>query len=283
MKRILVTGEHSYIGNALRCYVDRYGLEEQFSLQYISVRGRDWKDISFQGFDAVVHLAAIVHQNEGSIDAKQYYEINTDLAVELAQKAKSDGVHQFVFFSTMSVYGLNRGIIRNDTVPKPITLYGKSKLLAENSILDLQDSSFIVSVLRPPMVYGPKCNGNFDKLIKIVKKTPVFPAIHNQRSMIYIESLVRFTLDVVAEGRKGLFQPQDSHNMCTTTMAQWIADSMKKKLHVSVLLGICVRLIMPFSKTVSKAFGSLIYDIDENRVDTDIQTAVKNSCDSIVN
>ncbi|MDN6664501.1 MAG: NAD-dependent epimerase/dehydratase family protein, partial [Tetragenococcus koreensis] len=176
MKRILITGKNSYIGRTFIDWVEEDNID--YEIDTIDLKNPDWKKQDFSRYDCIIHLAAIVHKKDQE-DAI-YYKVNRDLAVEVAQKAKNEGVTQFILFSTMSVYGMNQGIINKETKPLPKTPYGKSKLEAEKGIIKLQDENFCVSILRPPMIYGPNATGNYNRLSKLSKKINVFTKINNQ-------------------------------------------------------------------------------------------------------
>ena len=100
--------------------------------------------------------------------------MNRDLAYETARKAEGEGVGQFIFLSSMSVYGIENGVINKDTPLNPNTAYGKSKLEAEELIKKLEDESFIIAILRPPMVYGKDCRGNYPRLAGLALRTLIF-------------------------------------------------------------------------------------------------------------
>src|SRR5699024_2819593 len=151
-----------------------------------------WKEKDFSMYDVVVHVAGIAHRKETKENAQLYYEINRDLAYDVAQKSKTESVKQFIFLSSMSVYGLEEGVIDGRTPLHPKSNYGKSKLEAENLIQPLENKNFKVAIIRPPMIYGKDCKGNYQRLAKIAKKVPVFPKIDNKRSMIYIDNLSEF-------------------------------------------------------------------------------------------
>lgn len=128
MKRILITGAGSYIGTSF----DRY-LKEKYPGQYevdtVDMVDGSWRKKSFSGYDSVFHVAGIAHRKETEKNAELYYKVNRDLAADCAAKAKNDGVKQFVFLSSMSVYGLNSGYIGSATLPNPKTNYVKSIFL----------------------------------------------------------------------------------------------------------------------------------------------------------
>ena len=107
MKRILITGAGSYIGTQVKAYLERF--PEQYAVLELNMHGEDWKKFHFRGVDAVLHTAGIVHREDTKHDPafrELYTRVNTDLPVEVAEKAKAEGVKQFLFLSTMSVYGL---------------------------------------------------------------------------------------------------------------------------------------------------------------------------------
>lgn len=255
MKHILITGADSYIGTALETYLRG----KPYRVSTLDVREECWSEVSFAGYDAVLHIAAIVHRKEQPGMEALYFRVNRDLAVRVARKAKAEGVEQFIFMSSMSVYGMDTGVITPDTVPAPVSFYGKSKLAAEELIRAEADEHFKVCVLRPPMVYGPGCKGNFQTVVKLVKKLPVFPQLHNQRSMIYIDNLCEFLKLCIDEGESGLFFPQDRDYMQTSQMARTIAGTLGRRVFFCRLAGFAVRLMIPFLSIAKKAFGSLIY------------------------
>ena len=258
MKKILITGANSYIGMSFEKYI-----KENYSTEYIvdtvDMIDGTWRDKNFSGYDSVFHVAGIAHQKETKENESLYYKVNRDLAIETAQKAKKDGVKQFVLLSSMSVYGLDTGIISADTAPAPKSNYGKSKLQAESGISELADDAFKVCVLRPPMVYGAGCKGNYQTVVKIVKKFGIFPMIKNERSMVYIDNLSMFVKLCIDRELRGLYFPQNREYVRTVDMAKSIASKLNKRIYFSRLLGCAVFLIRPFVGVAKKGFGTLIY------------------------
>lgn len=258
MKKIIITGANSYIGTSFERLI-RENNSGNYQVQTIDMIDGSWREKSFAGYDVVFHVAGIAHQKETKENAHLYYEINRDLATEVAKKAKADGIKQFVFLSSMSVYGMDTGVITKQTKPNPKSNYGKSKLQAEKQICNLIDDTLKVCVLRPPMVYGKNCKGNYNTIIKIVKMFPFFPRVNNKRSMVHIDTLVAFIKKVIDEELDGLFFPQDDEYVKTMELAKNIATEMGKRIYMSYLLGLVVICFRPFSRTLKKAFGSLIY------------------------
>lgn len=197
MKRILITGKNSYIGNAFHDYIKQF---PEYQVDAMSVRNGAWKDMDFSKYDSIFHVAGIAHADTGKVSAKQrklYYEINTELTIALAVKAKAEGVGQFIFMSSAIVYGDSASIgkkkvVTKETLPKPTSFYGDSKQKAEEGIRKLESNLFKVVILRPPMIYGKGSKGNYPILAKIAKKIPIFPKVKNRRSMLYVGNLVEF-------------------------------------------------------------------------------------------
>ena len=255
MKHILITGADSYIGTALENYLSG----KPYAFTTLDVREPDWAECSFAGYDAVLHVAAIVHQKEQPDMEALYNRVNRDLAVQIARKAKAEGVGQFLFMSSMSVYGTDTGVITPETVPQPVSFYGKSKLAAEELIQKEADERFKVCVLRPPMVYGPGCKGNFQTVVKLVQKLPIFPQLSNERSMICIDNLCEFLKLCIDNCESGLFFPQNREYMQTSAMARVIAGKLGRRVLFSRLAGFGVQLLVPGVPMAKKAFGSLVY------------------------
>ena len=255
MKKVLITGAGSYIGE----HIARWLPEERYSVKQLDMRGG--VDASaFAGADVVIHVAGIAHQKETPENAPLYQQVNCDLAVETAAAAKAAGVGQFVFFSSMSVYGMTVGSITADTQPAPNTHYGRSKWDAEQKLKQFEDDGFRIAVLRPPMIYGKGCRGNYPRLAGLAVKLPVFPKADNARSMLYIETLCAFVEKLLESGRGGLFFPQNSVYVNTAEMVRAVAKCHGKKMVMLPGFGWLIRLLAGKVGVVSKVFGSLTYD-----------------------
>ncbi|WP_313468624.1 NAD-dependent epimerase/dehydratase family protein [Carnobacterium sp.] len=264
MKNILVTGKNSYIGTSLDNWLMRE--PNKYQVDTMDTKDNSWRENTFSQYDAIYHVAGIAHVKETGENEELYYKVNRDLAYEVAKKAKLDGVKQFIFLSSMSVYGLENGIISIDTQLKPNTAYGKSKIEAEKLIKTLADDSFIVAILRPPMVYGKGCKGNYPRLAALAMKTPIFPNIDNKRSMIYIDNLSEFVKQLIDNFSSGLFFPQNAEYVNTGEMVNLIAKSHGKKLKMLKLFNPLIKLMN--ISIVNKVFGNLIYEMSiVNKVD----------------
>lgn len=260
-KRILVAGEGSYIGQSFVEYLRQF---TNYQINTVKTLDSEWKRISFSKYDVVYDVAGIAHIKETAENEYLYYEVNRDLAVELARKAKAEGVKQFIYLSSMSVYGLTVGSIHKDTPVNPINAYGKSKLEAEKLLWQLNDESFKIAIVRPPMVYGEGCKGNYQTLRKFALKVGFFPEYENERSMIYIDNLSAAIRGIVHNDESGLYFPQDLEYVKVFDMVKGIAESSGKKFHGTKLVNVPIKLLAKKINLFRKVFGTLVYDKSMN-------------------
>ena len=270
-RKILITGAGSYIGERFQCYATEY-YKGNFSIESLDMQDPMWRNHDFSKYDIVYHVAGIAHADVGNVSdvtKEKYYAVNTDLAVDVARKAKKDGVKEFVFMSSMIVYGESaaygvKKIIDEHTVPTPANFYGDSKLQADVGVRELADNDFKVIVLRPPMIYGKDSKGNYSTLANLAKKTPIFPDVDNQRSMLYIDNLCEFLCQIMlVENFKEnaiVMIPQNEKWTKTSEMVKEIAEVSGKKIKTIKPLNLAVRIgsHIPgkICKLVNKAFGN---------------------------
>lgn len=263
MKKILITGANSYIGTSLENYLMKWPSE--YEIHTIDMKDDKWKQKSFSGYDAVFHVAGIAHVSTDPNMEDLYYKVNRDLTIETASKAKNDGVRQFIFMSSIIVYGdsshiNHKRIIHKDTIPAPSNFYGKSKLQAEEGILALQNDSFNVVVLRPPMIFGKGSKGNYPRLSKMAQKLSIFPDVKNERSMLHIDNLCEFIRLMIVNEEKGTFFPQNGEYVSTSDLVKLIAEAHDKKIVLTKMFNWALRFMGCFVGQVNKAFGNLVYD-----------------------
>lgn len=267
MKQVLITGKNSYIGTS----VEKWLLNEPnlYHVTTLDMREESWREHDFSKYDVVFHVAGIAHIKESKNNEYLYYLINRDLAFETAQKAKLQGVKQFIFLSTMSVYGMETGTINLYTETKPKTAYGKSKLQAEYLIRELEDDNFNIVILRPPIVFGKNSKGNYQKLAKIIRKIPIFPRINNVRSMIYIDNLSQLVKIVINEELTGLFLPQNNEYVNVSEMVKLIAQMNNKKIYLTSLFNPIINMLNV--SLTNKLFKDLVYEPSISRSDLKYQ------------
>ncbi len=232
MKRVLITGQHSYIGTSFENYIRKYC--PRWQVDSISVHGDGWKQYDFGGYDAVLHVAGKAHADTGRVSEevkREYYRVNCDLAREVAEAAKSAGVRQFIYPGSIIIYGESapygrQKMITADTKPAPANFYGDSKWQADLAVRGLADGAFHVAVLRLPMVYGAEGKGNYPMLSKLAKWLPVFPAVQNSRSMLYIENLCELIREIVEQGEGGVFFPQNAQYASTAEVVEAVSHAV---------------------------------------------------------
>lgn len=272
-KRVLVTGTSGYLGTSFEQYIKKINgnmPQNLWHVTFVSVRNEKWKEMDFSEYDVILHAASIVHRKEEPEMEQLYFDVNCKLTKELAKKAKRDrlaaeevtGIKkkmQFVFLSTMSVYGVVLGRITADTNPEPTNFYGKSKLAAEEALQELEDENFIVSIVRPPMIYGRECTGNYRLLEKLATKVPVFPKTNNERSMLYIDNLSEFLRLLMERQVSGVFCPQNAEYVNTSEMVALIRKSYGKAGVTIPGFGGVLNLMTGKISLFAKVFGTLTY------------------------
>ena len=260
MKRVLITGKNSYIGISLENWLMRE--PDKYKVDTIDMKDRSWKEKDFSQYDVVFHVAGIAHVSSDPKMEDLYYKVNRDLTIETAKKAKAEGVKQFIFMSSIIVYGdssSSKRVIDRNTVPTPSNFYGNSKLQAEEGIKDLESDEFKIVVLRPPMIYGKGSKGNYPKLANMAKKIPVFPDIDNERSMLHIDNLCEFIKVMIDHEATGLYFPQNKEYVKTSELVRTIAEVHEKKIWMISWMNWLIRMMFGIG-IVNKVFGNLVYE-----------------------
>lgn len=263
--KILIIGKNSYIGNHIDEWLSKYG----HKVEQLDVLTPQWKEFDYALYDAIVHVAGIVHRPDCQ-DWNLYKSVNTDMPVEIAgmYKAARAGKGlggQYIYFSTMGVFDaqkeLGPSIVDENTSKRSESMYGKSKLMAEEELQKLQDGSFNVAFVRPPSVYGKGCKGGYiTGFTKIARMLPIIPrAYENARqSFIYIDNLCECVRLIAEKGLNGGFCPQDDEIPNANRLLEVICMGIGKKYRSSRLLGLCLRLVS-FVPLVKKAYGGIEY------------------------
>lgn len=263
MRKLLITGAHSFIGGAV---LNRLSGSDEISAAAVSVRDDAWRQMDFSGYDSILHAAGIAHVSpDPSLDG-QYRAVNTRLTADLAAKAKADGVKQFIFLSSMIVFGEAapagvRRVITPETAPAPVHTYGQSKLDAEKALRELESDDFRVAILRPPMVYGAGCKGNYNTLARLAARLPIFPEFENARSMLYVENLAELIRLLVTDQASGTFHPRDAQPRSVTEIVREICRCRGKRMRFTRALSPLVR-IAGRKGIVRRAFGDMVYSPD---------------------
>ena len=255
-KKILITGAGSYIGDSVREYL--LSSDSSYQVDILDVKNVLPTVENFQGYDVVLNVAGIAHIKETSSNKALYYKVNRDLAIEIAKLALEAKVGQLILLSSMSVYGKEQGHITRQTKPNPTNSYGDSKLQADLKIEKIVSDRMKLAILRPPMVYGKGCKGNYQTLRSFALTSPIFANYKNRRSMVYIGNLCEFVKEVIDKEKEGIFFPQNKEYVNTTTMIRTIATSHNKKIVTFSFLNPIIR-ITPLN-VFKKVFGNLTYE-----------------------
>ncbi|MFC3420041.1 NAD-dependent epimerase/dehydratase family protein [Salinicoccus hispanicus] len=263
MKKILITGMNSYVGNSLTDWLSKH--PQNYNITRISMRSDEWKEQNFNSYDCIVHVAGLAHVSTDKDLEDKYYKVNFKLTEKVAEKAKASGVEQFIFLSSIIVYGNTQRIINENTEEIPLDFYGNSKLKAEKSLKELASDDFKVSIIRSPMVFGENSRGNYQKLSKYIKFMPFFPKFENKRSMIYIYNLCEFIRLLIDDRAQGTFYPQNDQHVTTTNLVKLMAKSQNRRLICVRIFNPLIRELIPKINIVNKLFGNLAYDLEISR------------------
>lgn len=253
---ILVTGSSGYLGQN---FINHYRTEHHF--ERFSLQQETLETLDLSGIEVVLHCAALVHQTE-THPYETYHEINTTYPLTLAHKAQQEGVKQFLFISTIAVYNPSEPRITQETLPNPLTPYGRSKLVAEQQLLALNDEHFTVTILRIPMIYGKQAPGNIASLMRLIRKVPLLPfgGIRNQRSFIYIGNVTSVIHHAMLTRTGGTLLVADETPISTTELIRTLARGMGRPLRLMrlPLFEMLLRRLKP--QMHAKLYGDLTVD-----------------------
>jgi UDP-glucose 4-epimerase len=254
--RVLLTGASGFIGSA---FYSRY--RNILDIEAASFH-KEIDQINIDHIDVVVHLAALVHQMNGA-DEKDYHEVNVAKTLALAEKAKTSGVGQFIFMSSVKVYGEENDEPYNEKSPCfPKEPYGESKLEAEKALLSLADDTFKIAIIRTPVVYGEGVKANILKLVELTDRYGALPfgGIDNRRSMVYIGNLTHLIFEIIKQDKAGLFLAGDDAPFSTSELIAAIAKALRKRcmLFPCLTLKTVLKYLKP--QLFQRLYGNLYLD-----------------------
>ena len=271
MKRVLITGAGSYIGTKVENWLKQY--PEEFQVDAVDTIDGHWKKADFSKYDVVYNVAGIAHVKAAAGEGPLYYAINRDMVIDIAKAAKEAGVKQFIHMSSMIVYKevktLDGKQIHKDTVPMPNGFYGDSKLQGEKGIINMDCPTFKVCILRPPMIYGPGCKGNFPRLVWLGVKVPVFPAWHNKRSMLFVDNLCEFVRQAILHECQGTYYPQNKEYADTVEIVRYFAEKYNHKIWITSIFNWVIALFGNHVRALGKMFSNSTYDMEMSQYDFD--------------
>lgn len=260
MKRILITGKNSYIGDAFENWIRQW--PDKYEVTKWNFRDDSWRERDFSQFDSIFNVAGIAHNSSDKKLEDLYYKVNRDLAIEIAKKAKSDGVKQYIHMSSIIVYGSQVNRITRETPFNPDNFYGDSKVQAELGLNEIADKDFKIAIIRPPMIYGKNSKGNYPLLAKFAKKTPIFFDYENKRSMLHIDHLAEMIRLIILNQDSGVFYPQNKDYVMSKELVKEIAKINHHKIYFISFLNPIITLLIPKINVFNKVFGSHYYDLE---------------------
>ena len=275
MKKVLITGAGSYVGESVRRYI--MAKDSSYQIDAVDTMGDNWKKADYSQYEVVFHVAGIAHVNADPKMEPLYYKVNRDLTIEIARYAQAAGVKQFIFMSSQIVFhesqSLKTEVLTVETKPNPNGFYGDSKLQAEEGLkaLRAEGGQMKMCILRPCMIYGPNAKGNFPRLAKLATKTPIFPAWHNKRSMLYIDNLSEFVLQAIERELEGTFYPQNRELADTVEIIRFFANEAGHKVWITKLFNPFVWLGSFVLQPINKMFATYYYDPEMSRMEFDYQ------------
>lgn len=287
--KILITGGNGFIGRKLRYALDSRGHRVVSAVREVAGEGdvaigdigpkTAWLR-ALEGCEAVVHLAARAHILRDSVgDAHRlYHPVNCLATLNLARQAEISGVKRFVFISSIGVNG-NRtelNAFTEEDTPNPVGHYAISKYEAEVGLIEIAEKTDMeITILRPPLVYGPGGRGNFQRLLWIVRRGLPLPlgAIRNRRSFVALENVIDCITLCVERTRSPraaneLFLISDGEDVSTTELVRKIADSFSVRARLVSIperwLWAAARLLRQ-DRIADQLLGSLVIDSSKVR------------------
>ncbi len=254
---ILLTGATGFVGQHFLQYNGN-----KYRIKTATVRHN--KPLSsLTDINVVVHLGGKAHELQ-SIPDEVYFTANAELAKQLAITAKAAGVTHFIYVSSVKVYGnISSEKIDENTIAEPDDAYGKSKLLGEQYLQQLNDESFVVSIVRPPLVYGAGVKGNMLKLLQLTqKKMPLpFGNINNKRSLVFVGNLIALLDKIIETKTPGVFIAGDRTPVSTTYLVSSLQKYSGKKTNLIYIPHWMQMIIKRFRYSLYiRLFGSFVID-----------------------
>jgi nucleoside-diphosphate-sugar epimerase len=229
MKKIRITGGTGFVGRNLIPYLQERGHE------VLCIERNELSGITAEGLadtDVVVHLAGKAHDLRSSANPKEYYDVNFELTKKLYDAFLQSDVTSFIFFSSVkSSADEVKTILYEEDVPNPKTDYGKSKLLAEEYIINQElPIGKTYYILRPCMIHGPGNKGNLNLLYKIVEKGIPYPlaSFENRRSFLSIENLNVLIEQLICQESipSGIFNLADDEPLSTNQVVTIVGNAL---------------------------------------------------------
>ena len=268
MDKVLISGITGFVGTNLKVYLrsayETVGLSRSSeNIQTLSYNKLTVDDIN--SAEAFIHLAGKAHDLKKISSENSYFEANTELTKMLFDLFLKSNCKTFVFMSSVkAVADTVEGVLDEQIKPNPQTVYGKSKLMAEEYIQSLKiPKGKYVYILRPCMIHGPDNKGNLNLLYNIIKKGIPYPLgkYENKRSFLSVDNL-SFCIQSLIENKpaSGIYNIADDTAISTNKLVAIIAESLGKKPRI-------VKTPKSFIKFIVKIGDVLPLPINTERLD----------------
>lgn len=272
--KVLITGSSGFLGRNLMKALSNLNFDVYETTRYqarvsnrvIFLDLASNKEFAIQGFDVVVHLAAIAHKKQLSDD--DFSSINFKATNKLASACANANVKQFIFLSSIGVNGTSNNSPFNESdVAAPINEYARSKLNAENAIASIcKNSDMRYVVIRPPLIYGHNAPGNIDALVKAMHWRIPFPfkSITNKRNFCHIENVTSFISLCILNWNKNIIA-NETFLICDDlimTTSDFVNEISRLHGYRALLFRFPVTLLYYFLPFISKDLvDSLLLDL----------------------
>ena len=247
-RKTLITGITGFVGSNLAPYLHQKGsgeitglVREQSvvpeSVKHSAATLVTNNQLTGSQYTNYIHLAGKAHDLKGVSDEQSYFDVNYGMTKRLFDRFLEDEAAElFVFMSSVkAVSDSPEGVLDESAEPNPVTAYGRSKLKAEEYILENCPPEKRVYVLRPCMIHGPGNKGNLNLLYSLVSKGIPWPLglYDNSRSFLSVENLC-FVIDQILEGEveSGVYHVADDGGLSTTELISIIAEVSNKKARI---------------------------------------------------
>ncbi len=262
MINLKITGSTGFVG----VNIMKHLTEKSYKVKGLNLRNANWKSEIDSDATVIIHLAGKAHDLKNSSNPEEYFDVNTKLTQELFDVFLASNCRDFIFFSSVKAVTDNAaGILTEETVLNPQTVYGQSKMQAEQYILSKDvPQGKRVFILRPTMIHGPGNKGNLNLLFKLVSKGLPWPlgAFQNQRTFCSIDN-VCFVIQQILEREdipSGVYNLADDEAVSTNDLIELIAASVNRKAWI-------FQLPKKVVNTVAKIGDVLHFPLNTERLD----------------
>lgn len=233
--KVFITGASGFVGtNLFESLHDKY--------DFIMPNRDNLKNslVKEKNYDVLIHLAGIAHDTKKINNEKNYFRVNTDLTILAFNKFIESNAKVFIFLSSVKACSDSvDGIMYENDKPNPSTAYGRSKLKAENYIIEnlkkIKDNKRVY-ILRPSMIHGPKNKGNLNLLLKIINTGIPWPLglYENKRSFCGIDNLIFVVKNLIENNNisSGIYNVADDLAISTNELYELICNDLNKKKNI---------------------------------------------------